>query len=242
MSLEDTLKNFMAQLTGALNTPAAIRFNPFDEENESFDVYLQRFEIYAKLRGLDAETAEVLKQKSEVFIQNLSPKMFQLLANLTTPSKPTEKTYAELIDLLKNNLCPTPGEIFCQDKFIRRIQSDEEKITDFAAELQRLTQNCNFTCPHCKKSIADLYLRTQFIRGVRDTDVREKLLQEKNISFREAEKIATSIEKAKQESTTIINGKNKDTQVNKIMKIKPKFKKPVPKSSKQLKGLKVNRY
>ena len=49
-----------------------------------------------------------------------------------------------------------------------------EKITDFTAELQQLTQNCNSTCPHCKKSIADLYLRTQFIRGVRDTDVLDK--------------------------------------------------------------------
>jgi len=91
-----------------------------------------------------------------------------------------------LITLLKNHLCPTPNEIAEQHRFYIRNQNDGESISIFVKELRKLTLHCNFNCKKYKASTIDVHLRSQFIRGLRDTDIREKLLQETNMTFDKA--------------------------------------------------------
>ncbi|KAK9752423.1 hypothetical protein QE152_g4201 [Popillia japonica] len=80
------------------------------------------------------------------------------------------------------------------------MQLEGEAIQNYVAELRKLI-NCNFNCPSCQASTIDTHIRAQFIRGIRDNDIRERLLQQKStVSFEEIIQIAQSVEIAKQES------------------------------------------
>ncbi|KAL0879388.1 hypothetical protein ABMA27_003149 [Loxostege sticticalis] len=114
-------------------------------------------------------------------------------------------SYQELSQLLEDYLDPKPSIWVQQHKFISRMQYPNETVTMFASELKKLTSNCNFNCPNCKHSIADMYLCLQFIRGLKDDDIRTKMLQEKENSFSELLKTATTIEMSKTENINITN-------------------------------------
>ena len=99
--------------------------------------------------------------------------------------------------LRANTRAPTPSEVAEQYKFATRLQ-EGESISSFQAELRRLSITCNFLCGARKKSTVSAHLRTQCIRGVRDSDIRENLLQqESKTTFDKIVKLAISIEAAK---------------------------------------------
>ena len=188
-----------------------IYLQPYDELNESFEIYLQRLQNYLALRNLSDDTSENNVKSVQILLNCLGPKTYQTLVSLTAPDLPSTKKYQDLIDLLRSHLCPKPSEIAEQYKFLTRIQHEGESIAQFQAELKKLTVNCNFTCENCKKPTVNTYLRGQFIRGVHCNETREKLLQfstSKTLSFEEAVSIASAIEASKAESKAIQNPQN----------------------------------
>lgn len=220
---DDPIKLLCENLTRTLSTlqqstAQVCTFAPYNEAEETFEIDLQRFENYITILDLKREEAET--KKTQIFLNTIMVKMFQLLTNLTTPALPKTKTYNELVELLKNHLHPKPNAVVEQNRFVLRIQKEDESIVEYVAELQKLSKTCMFECPHCKKSIAETHLVTQFIRGVHDRDIRERLLQESELDFKKAVIIATSIENAKRESGTLRKAQarppNSDSEVLKI--------------------------
>jgi hypothetical protein len=105
---------------------------------------------------------------------------------------------------LKDHLDPQAIEIAEQHKFLLRIQHEGE--VNFVADLKMNTTYCHFVCTSCKKSTNDTHLRSQFIRGIRDNDIRERLLQQKeDVTFAKVVELALAIETAKLESRQIQN-------------------------------------
>ncbi|KAK9703067.1 hypothetical protein QE152_g29550 [Popillia japonica] len=97
------------------------------------------------------------------------------------------------------------------------LQHEGESIANFQAELKKLTKNCNYFCENCKKPTLNTHLRSQFIKGVRDNEIRVRLLQQStNITFEEAVKLALAIESSKQEihKQDNIKLKTSDTKSN----------------------------
>lgn len=199
---QDRITNLIASQHGQNRTGEIKGGNlqPYDEENETFTSYLQRLQNFLDLRNLKDNTEEGDKKCVQILINCLGPKHYQLLTSLTAPELPNTQKFKELIDLLRDHISPKPSEISEQHRFSCRIQHEGESIAKFQAELKQLSTNCNFKCTECGKPTINTHLRTQFIKGVRDNDTREKLLQSSKISFEEAVKIALSIEAAKLES------------------------------------------
>ena len=71
-----------------------------------------------------------------------------------------------------------------QHRFLCEVQNENQSISDFVAVLQKRGTECEFLCD-CKKSVANILLRAQFIRGVRDVYIREQLLQNPKSTFAE---------------------------------------------------------
>ena len=83
-----------------------------------------------------------------------------------------------------------------QHRFLSRVQSEGETIGEYVAAIQKFLPNCNFNCEatDCRKSVSNQFLRAQFIRGISSSYIREKLLEEKSISFKEAVEKALTLE------------------------------------------------
>lgn len=67
-----------------------------------------------------------------------------------------------------------------QHKFLSREKLNGESIPHFLTYLKILSVNCNFNCP-CGKSICEILLTLQLIRGSSDPEIRTRILQEREI-------------------------------------------------------------
>ena len=78
-------------------------------------------------------------------------------------------------------------------RFHRRDQAVRENITDYVAELRKLTTHCKFeeTTDFLEES-----LRDRFVCGLRSEGTRKRLLTENKLTFSEALEIAQSLEAA----------------------------------------------
>ena len=78
-------------------------------------------------------------------------------------------------------------------RFHRRDQAVGENITDYVAELRKLTTHCKFeeTTDFLEES-----LRDRFVCGLRSEGIRKRLLTENKLTFSKALEIAQSLEAA----------------------------------------------
>ncbi|XP_044731858.1 uncharacterized protein K02A2.6-like [Chrysoperla carnea] len=188
-------------LTDTLLTHS-ITFEAFNEEAETFASYRERLENFFTLRQISGTSAEVAKAKVQILINCLGSKYYQLISSLTSPSKPSDKTYTELIELLEKQLSPPSNVHTERHKFLSRIQHSDESIASYVAALKLLLHTCKWVCPidNCKQPIPSI-LQAQFIRGLKDVDIREKILQQdETISFDKTLEIALAIEAAKRQN------------------------------------------
>ncbi|GFX74227.1 uncharacterized protein TNCV_2912601 [Trichonephila clavipes] len=69
-----------------------VQFDKFDEENENFDSFIERFETY-----LDVQN-EPIANRAKVLFRLLVQKLYQLLKNLLAPDIPSAQTLDKLKD------------------------------------------------------------------------------------------------------------------------------------------------
>lgn len=141
---------------------------------------------------------------------------------------PTEKTYAQLIELLEAYLCPKPNVVVQQHRFLSCSQKPEENIATYIAELRKFIATCEFKC-ECGQSVAEIFLRTQFIRGLRDATIREKFLQTTDLTFKKMVDTALALEASKLDNHEIsgipTTRKSSIENVNRISKSQRKANK-----------------
>ncbi|KAB0798063.1 hypothetical protein PPYR_09056 [Photinus pyralis] len=148
-------------------------FDSFDAEKESFENYKQRLENFLQLKNVFGDKHVCAK----VLLNCIGPRYYELVKSLAAPEDVTVLGYDKVVELLSSHLCPKPNVVVQQHRFMCRFQGATESVADFIAELRRLASTCSFKCD-CGKSISDIFLRAQFIRGLRDTNIRERILTE----------------------------------------------------------------
>uniref|UniRef100_A0A1Y1M1C4 Retrotransposon gag domain-containing protein n=1 Tax=Photinus pyralis TaxID=7054 RepID=A0A1Y1M1C4_PHOPY len=192
--LHETQRNSTG--TGNAIPKRKVHFHSYDETNETMENFIDRLENYLERKEIAED-----KEKVGMLLELIPPSVFQTLTNLTVPEKPKAKTYDVLINLLRTHLSPKPNVFAQQHRFAVRIQNEGESIMKFIEELKRLSINCSFTCTDCGKSTIETHLRTQFIRGLRDDDIRQELLRLKeDTKFDEIVREATAINTSKIET------------------------------------------
>ncbi|GFV60535.1 uncharacterized protein K02A2.6 [Trichonephila clavipes] len=162
-----------------------VQFEKFDEENENFDSFIERFETY-----LDVQNVPIAN-RAKVFVSSLSAKLYQLLKNLLAPDIPSDQTLDKLKDALKKHLTPKPLIIPSRHKFLNRKQTAGEGITTYIAELRALAMNCDYD-----KDMLNIMLRDVFVSGLRDKMILDRLFEEDNINLEKTLNIALAMEKA----------------------------------------------
>ena len=95
-----------------------------------------------------------------MFLSILGASTYILLRDLVAPTKPSEKSFAQLKELLKKHYEPTRiviAERFC---FHRRSQQSGESIAQCMAELRKLATLCEFA------GYLEEALRNRFVCGI----------------------------------------------------------------------------
>ncbi|XP_054276477.1 uncharacterized protein K02A2.6-like [Macrosteles quadrilineatus] len=118
------------------------------------------------------------------------------IEQLATSRSEVEELYITTEVELRNKL-QSPTTVMNQS-------SQDESTMDFSMELKRLAKDCRFQC-ECEKSVSDMLLRMQFVRGLKDNDVRGQLLQKETSTFKDSVQAAISFESSRLESSIISN-------------------------------------
>lgn len=203
---------FMKTLTAAFSSqsaphPQMIPFESFDGRNEKFSAYLERFENYCELKNINEN-----KKKAQLLCSSIGKECYNNLAAFLGPDQPVKEIeYSDLVTHFLKMLSPTVSTVVAQHYFLNITQQPQQSISDFVATLKGNLKDCDFyvLCPSasCKRkiSIADTFLRAQFIRGLKDNWIREQLLQDysDDKNFETLLKKATALEASQYESNQL---------------------------------------
>ena len=162
------------------------KLSEFDPKNDSITAYVERITLYFQANEI-ADGKQVA-----VFLSAIGAKTYALLRNLVTPSLPKDKSFVQLVDVLKKHYEPKPLVIAERFNFHRRAQQTGESVKEFAAELRRLTIHCDFG------DHLDEALRDRFVCGLNSETTQKRLLTERDLTFSGAIDIAHGMESAAQ--------------------------------------------
>ncbi|XP_064476115.1 uncharacterized protein LOC135390022 [Ornithodoros turicata] len=168
------------------------RFHEFRPQEESFEEYLERFQIYASVNDVKAEN------KAATFLNYLGTTAYKTLKNLLVPDLPATRTFDQLTAALKKHYLPSRSLIAERTRFHRRYQQEGESLADFAVALKRLAHICEFG------SFLDESLRDRFVAGCRLHDIQQSLLElDGTTKFEDVYRVALAKELAGQQSKVL---------------------------------------
>ncbi|KAL1447864.1 hypothetical protein WDU94_005577 [Cyamophila willieti] len=181
------------QLNQESNHSSLSPFENFNAEKEKFTNYLERFQNYCSMKNVSSS-----EKQAQLLCVSIGSVHYNNLTALLGPEKPVNKlSYTELEKALKQMLVPKKSTVVSQHYFLSLYQKEHQNIPEYVASLQRDIVDCEFNVKcTCTKSlsIAETFLRAQFIRGLKDNWIREQLLQSNETAFNKIVEKATALE------------------------------------------------
>ena len=99
--------------------------------------WLQRFEAMMEWEGVEAG------KKKHALLAFLGQDAFDLLADATVPARPADKTYDELVQLIKQQLQPAKLPIAARYEFYQQRQGNDDVAT-YLRKLRAAAGECAF--------------------------------------------------------------------------------------------------
>lgn len=165
--------------------------------------WLERLEEYFILEEITEESGA--RKMVACLLSFIGERGYEILKALTSPEKPSSKTYKQLIKILKEHISPKPVVMVERHKF-HRVRQGSKNITEYLADLRLAAEHCEF---------GDFYndaLRDQFICGLTDERSRKALLSDDNeLTLDQAFRKAVAREQAGTNSRLVGTGGTSDT-------------------------------
>ena len=105
----------------------------FIPSTEQWSNYQKRLEIWMKANKCAEE------DKATIFLALIGAEAFEAVSNYVSPAEPTDKTYAQLIEILQKHYQPAHSEISVRLQFRSRKQQPNENIAEYILELKKLS-------------------------------------------------------------------------------------------------------
>ncbi|XP_037560790.1 uncharacterized protein LOC119439830 [Dermacentor silvarum] len=166
----------------------------FCPDTANIDVYLERFELFAKANEIDAG------KKLEVFLTVLGEKAYVTRRSLLLPKTPTEVKYEDATKVLKQHYAPKRS-VVTERYFYRRNQESSETIAQFLVELKRLAATCSFG------TFLQEALRERLIAGLWSDTIRCRLLAlpDDEVTWDRVCKVFTAMEAAQDTQDMLVD-------------------------------------
>lgn len=108
--------------------------------SSSWTSYKERLEFYFQANSIVNDQI-----KRAIFLTSVGEETYDLVRSLFTPLAPKDIEFTEIIEKLDVHFNPTPNEIVRRYQFYKRQQEKNETISQFIAEIRKLSEFCNFT-------------------------------------------------------------------------------------------------
>ncbi|XP_014214070.1 uncharacterized protein LOC106643440 [Copidosoma floridanum] len=149
------------------------------------------------------------KLKATYLLHYVGEKAHDVLCDTFGDATVSTKKYEELTDKLKEMYASVTIEIAENFKFNCRKQQLGESVQDFAMALKKLGASCGFG------DFLQKALRNQFVYGLSNQRIQNRLLETKDLTFEKASQIANATELCEKE-TTQLRGENTHAAINTV--------------------------
>ena len=159
---------------------------PFDEKAEVWENYEIRFDAWLGVNNVTDDA-----DKRCALIAEIGPTTFAVLKDLTFPEKASDKSYIDLILLLRSHYQVTTTPMANRLKLHHRKQTSTENLSEYIASLKRIASNCSFG------NELENRLRDSFLFGVKEPRILKRLLEESlkpGFTWQSATTLALSME------------------------------------------------
>ena len=135
---------------------------------EQWSNYQKRLEIWMKANVCAGE------DKATIFLALIGAEAFEAVSNYVSPAEPTDKTYAQLTEILQKHYQPAHSEISVRLQFRSRKQQPNEGIAEYILDLKKLSKRYGYGAE------LDVNLRDTFVGGLRSDKLQANLLLKGN--------------------------------------------------------------
>ena len=178
-------------------------FSEFDNGQEDWTSYTERLQQYFSANEIEAGD----KQRVVLLSCCETPQTYQLVRNSLAPEKPADKTYVEIVQLVKDHLDPKPSIIVQRFVFHLRSRKDSKSVATFVAELKRLSEHCGFG-----DALQDM-LRDRLVCGINDGRIQRRLLSESELTYKKTFDIAQAVESAERNAHNLQGRREDNIQI-----------------------------
>lgn len=174
------------------------KIETFEMGEHNWETYIRRIKQFIALNAIEANLHVAM------LVTHVGAKCYELMCDLCAPTPPEEKTFDELVDIVKNHLEPQRSEIAERHIFRQRQQQRGESISDYLQGLKHLAKTCEF------KQTLEENLRDQFVSGLHSEEMRSRLFAEKNIDYKRAVELALALEAAERHAVAATRVSSED--------------------------------
>jgi len=190
------------------------RMQEFNPDNETITAYLERFDLFDLFVSVNGIAEE---KRASTLLLVLGLRHYSLIRGLVSPTKPEDKTLAELTDILKKHYDPEPIVIAERFRFYQRTQKSGESVADFLASLRKLASRCKFG------DFLSEALRDRLVCGFSSEAIQKSLLAKENLTLDTAMETVLGMEAAAKR-TKELKGNQRPTPVFRVEKTSPPTK------------------
>lgn len=175
----------------------------FSGKAEEFEIYVERLEHLFKVNVVTED------MKLSMFITLVGPEVYMTLRNLLAPRRPEEKSYQEVIAILRKHYSPVKSEISERFTFNKCNQKSNQTVSEYIVELRKLANSCNFG------NFLDEALRDRLVCGLAAETLQKKLLAEIDLTFTKACSISQAYEMADKQ-VKLLGGSSANDQIHSV--------------------------
>ncbi|XP_055699702.1 uncharacterized protein K02A2.6-like [Phlebotomus papatasi] len=160
--------------------PSLGPYNP----DTSWESYRERLELWFEINDVTSD-----KKMRGFLLTEIGAEVYETVKGLVMPQKVQQLSYCELVEKIAGHFGPQRNVILERYNFMQRTQKPGETMTQFIAEICKLSQFCNF-------AELENMLRDRIVCGVLSDSLRKKLLSEKDLTYKRACELARAEETA----------------------------------------------
>eukprot|EP00795_Rhopilema_esculentum_P001722 gene1722-16205_t len=137
------------------------------------------------------ECGEAAPDRFRSIINFISADVFDYVEECTT--------YDAVVTTLERLYVKTPNNIFARHELATRKQKPGESLDEFLEELKKLSKHCDFTAVSAE-TYRSAMIRDSFINGLTSNYIRQRLLENFELSLDRAYEIARTLHTAQKNS------------------------------------------
>ena len=155
---------------------------------EKWKQFKQVWNNYSIITGLSAQTEDY---RVALFLHCLGPEALKLFNGMQFANETERKTLVKIIEKFDEFAIGEVNETYERYVFNGRNPGQDESIHAYIATLRSLPKTCGFC-----KCLADSLLRDRIVLGVKNNNLRKRLLQERKLDLKKCIDICRSTEAA----------------------------------------------